>query len=48
MFKIAFRNILRNGRRSVMMLFAIAVGSIALVLFGQLNRSAYLVSCWMK
>jgi len=33
--KIAFRNILRNGRRSVMTLLAIAVSGIAIVLFGE-------------
>lgn len=34
-FKIAFRNILRNFRRSLMTASAIAVGTIALVLFGE-------------
>jgi putative ABC transport system permease protein len=35
LFKIAFRNILRNGRRSLMTGAAIAVGAIALILFGE-------------
>jgi putative ABC transport system permease protein len=34
LIKIAFRNILRNGRRSLMTLSAIAVGAVALILFG--------------
>ncbi len=35
LFKIAFRNLLRNGRRSLMALLAIAVGGTSLVLFGE-------------
>ena len=42
LFKIAFRNILRNGRRSLMTASAIAVGSIALILFGEYNDFAFL------
>src|SRR5512142_3359645 len=40
--KIAFRNILRNGRRSLMTASAIAVGAIALILFGEYNDFAFL------
>jgi len=35
LFKIAFRNILRNSRRSLMTASAIAVGAIAMILFGE-------------
>lgn len=35
LFKIAFRNILRNSRRSLMTASAIAVGAIAIILFGE-------------
>jgi putative ABC transport system permease protein len=36
-FKIAFRNVLRNGRRSLMTALAIIVGATALVLLGEYN-----------
>jgi putative ABC transport system permease protein len=36
-FKIAFRNVLRNGRRSLMTASAIAVSAIALILVGEYN-----------
>ena len=35
LFKIAFRNILRNARRSGMTMAAVAVGAIAMVMFGE-------------
>lgn len=37
MLKIAFRNVLRNGRRSLMTAMAIVVGATALVLLGEYN-----------
>ena len=40
MFKIAFRNVLRNGRRSLMTACAIAVGAIALILLGEYTGMA--------
>ena len=40
LFKIAFRNILRNGRRSLMTASAIAVGAVALILFGEYKGMA--------
>jgi putative ABC transport system permease protein len=40
MFKIAFRNVWRNGRRSLMTASAIAVGVVALILFGEYNGTA--------
>jgi putative ABC transport system permease protein len=41
LLKIAFRNILRNSRRSLMTMSAVAVGAIALIIFGEFM--AYLV-----
>jgi putative ABC transport system permease protein len=40
LFKIAFRNILRGGRRSLMTAAAIAVGAVALILFGEYKGMA--------
>ena len=40
MFRIAFRNVLRNGRRSLMTASAIAVSAAALILFGEYNALA--------
>ena len=42
LFKIALRNILRNARRSLMTASAIAVGAIALTLFGEYNDFVFL------
>jgi putative ABC transport system permease protein len=44
-FKIAFRNVLRNGRRSLMTALSIIVGACALVLLGEYNN---LVSVGMQ
>ena len=38
LLKIAFRNILRNGRRSLMTCGAIAVSAIAMILFGEYQQ----------
>ena len=38
LFKIAFRNILRNRRRSLMTGSAVAVGTLAMLLFGALHQ----------
>ena len=35
LFKIAFRNVLRNARRSLMTLSAVAVGFMSITLFGE-------------
>lgn len=40
LLKIAFRNIRRNGRRSVMTAAAIAIGAVALILFGEYEGMA--------
>lgn len=40
LLKIAFRNILRNGRRSLMTASAIAVGAVALILIGEYKGMA--------
>ncbi len=42
LFKIALRNIVRNGRRSLMTASAIAVGAVALTLFGEYNDFVFL------
>lgn len=42
LFKIALRNIMRNARRSAMTASAIAVGAIALTLFGEYNDFVFL------
>ena len=40
LLKIAFRNIWRNGRRSLMTAAAIAIGAVALILFGEYQGMA--------
>lgn len=35
LIKVAFRNIVRNGRRSLMTLAAIAVGAVSMIIFGK-------------
>lgn len=42
MFKIAFRNVIRNGRRSLMTGMAVAVGATALILLGEYNATVKL------
>lgn len=37
-FEIAFRNVLRNRRRSAMTLLAISVGTLGIILFGEFVR----------
>jgi putative ABC transport system permease protein len=44
LIKIAFRNILRNGRRSLATVSAVAVGAIAMILFGEFM--AYLTTAF--
>lgn len=41
LFTIAFRNILRNGRRSAATILAVAVGAVALLLFGAFQTSVF-------
>jgi putative ABC transport system permease protein len=38
MFKIAFRNIFRNARRSIMTMLAIAIGAAAMLVFGAYSQ----------
>ncbi|HEY4941230.1 MAG TPA: FtsX-like permease family protein [Rhizomicrobium sp.] len=38
MFKIAFRNIFRNARRSIMTILAIAIGAAAMLVFGAYSQ----------
>ena len=41
LFKIAYRNILRNRRRSAMTALAVAVGTLAVLLFGGFQRNVF-------